>query len=132
MPAWADLKLVSAAARSRMRAESFVVKSNSAIATVTRKFHRMSQYVPSKYASDRAFSFAGMVSSQARVAASGSVIPAGVATGIGEAIAFAVGEVCCAGKAMEETTRTTLKKARRRIIRELLKDHRRGWKPVSH
>ena len=89
--------------------------------------------MPSKYASDRAFSFAGMVSSQARVAASGSVILAGVATGVGEAIAFAVvGEVCCAGKAMEETTRTTLKKARRRIIRELLKDYRRDWKPVPH
>src|SRR5205823_12489966 len=133
MPAWAGLKLVSAAARSRMRAESFVVKSNSAIATVTRKFHRMSQYVPSKYASDRAFSFAGMVSSQARVAASGSVIPAGVPTGVGEAVVLAVAaEDCCAGKGMEETTRTTLKKARRRVIRELLKDYRRDWKPVPH
>src|SRR5207248_6496199 len=112
MPAWAGLKLVSAAARSRMRAESFVVKSNSAIATVTRKFHRMSQYVPSKYASDRAFSFTGMVSSQARVAPSGSVIPAGVATGAGEAIAFAVvGEVCCGGTVMEETMRVVVKQA---------------------
>src|SRR5438067_8922652 len=74
-----------------------------------------------------------MVSSQARVAASGSVIPAGVATGVGEAVVLAVAaEVCCAGKGMEETTRTTLKKARRRIIRELLKDYRRDWKPVPH
>src|SRR5436305_5133514 len=121
MPAWTALKLVSAAARSRMRAESFVAKRKSAIATVRRKFHRMSQYVPSKYASDRAFSFGGMVSSQARVAVSGSVIRAGVATGIGEAIAFAVvGEVCCAGTVMEETTRVALKQAKRRIIRELL------------
>src|SRR5207249_10270741 len=74
-----------------------------------------------------------MVSSQARVAASGSVIPAGVPTGVGEAVVLAVAaEVCCAGKGMEETTRTTLKKARRRIIRELLKDYRRDWKPVPH
>src|SRR2546430_14329904 len=74
---------------------------------------------------------AGMVSSQARVAAAGSVIPAGFATGAGAATAFAVvGEVCCAGKAIEETTRATLKQARRRIIRELLKEYRRDWKPV--
>jgi hypothetical protein len=72
-----------------------------------------------------------MVSSQARVAPSGSVIPAGVATGAGAAIAFTVvGEVCCAGKVTEETTRATLKKARRRIILELLQDYRRDWKPV--
>src|SRR5438067_9330215 len=109
MPAWAGLKLVSAAARSRMRAESFVVKSNSAIATVTRKFHRMSQYVPSKYASDRAFSFGAMVSSQARVAVSGSVIPAGVATGIGEAVS-------CGGKELEKVARATTRTTKRRVI----------------
>src|SRR5207248_6494876 len=111
MPAWTALKLVSAAARSRMRAESFVAKRKSAIATVRRKFHRMSQYVPSKYASDRAFSFGGMVSSQARVAVSGSVIRAGVATGIGEGVA-----VSCAGKELEKVARATTRTTKRRVI----------------
>src|SRR5947207_10381285 len=93
-----------------MRAESFVAKRKSAIATVRRKFHRMSQYVPSKYASDRAFSFGGMVSSQARVAVSGSVIPVGVAAGIGD------GVVSCAGKELENVARATTRTTKRRVI----------------
>ena len=67
--------------------------------------------MPSKYASDRAFSFGGMVSSQARVAVSGSVIPAGVAAGIGEGIA-----VSRAGKELEKVARATTRTTKRRVI----------------
>jgi len=60
-------------------------------------------------------------------------MPAGVATGTGEAVASAgVGEICCAGKAIAEASRAALKKARRRIMRQLLKDWQRGGKSVPH
>jgi hypothetical protein len=58
------------------------------------------------------------------------VMPAGVATGVSEAIAFAVVGEVCAGKLLESATNAMLKRAKRRIIREFLTDYRRDWKPV--
>src|SRR5437867_2865273 len=58
-----------------------------------------------------------MVSSQARVAASGLVIPVGVATGTGEAVT-----VSCAGKPVEKLTSATRKITRRRGIPRFLRD----------
>ena len=51
------------------------------------------------------------MSSQARVAASGLVIPVGVAAGVGEGVA-----VSCAGKELEKVARATTRMTKRRVI----------------
>src|SRR5207245_6729188 len=60
---------------SRIRAETPVWRRTRYAAPAQRKPHRSSQYPPSKYASERAFSALVCRARYARVAASGSIEP---------------------------------------------------------
>jgi hypothetical protein len=57
------------------------------------------------------------VSSQARVAAAGSVMPMGIATGTGEGLG-----VSCAVRLFEEQASATMKTAKRTIILRVWRD----------
>src|SRR3954464_1708525 len=99
---WRNLKRVARSAKSRRRADIRDERRMIEIALEMRKFQRMSQYPPSKYASDFARLSAGTVSSQARVAVAGSV--PGAMDGVGAGVASAtLGEGVWANAAIPRT-----------------------------
>src|SRR6266576_850313 len=67
------LPLQTRSAKSRSRAEIRDSSRRMQIAAVRRKFHRSSQYLPSKYASDFSRLSGGTVANHAFVAAAGSM-----------------------------------------------------------
>src|SRR5260221_10256465 len=70
MAVWTGLKRVVRSAKSRMAADQPRFRSNSETTAPYRKSQRMSQYPPSKYASERAFAAGGISARYASVAAS--------------------------------------------------------------